>query len=117
MVGAFGECSDDLHSLINVIGESRLRKQGLARGMEGSGAELGTIIGQIRRTLSTSAVRAQSQCLLFRLGMLGEGNKRAAKRRQWAMREETRMKEERRAIWLSQVRGRGLVRRGQFMIP
>ena len=51
--------------------------------------------------MSTTSVRAQSNCLLSLLGMLGEGTRRAAKKRQWAIREEQRMTNERRAIWLA----------------
>ena len=116
-MGAFGEGSEDLHSLLQIMGESRLRAQGLARGMEGSAEELGVIVGQIRRKMSTASIRAIGNCLLSRLRMLGEGSKNAAKRRQWAMREDQRMTNERRAVWLAQVAGRGLVRRGQFLIP
>ena len=46
-------------------------------------------------------------------GNAGEGTGMAAKRKQWAMREETQMKEEMRAIWLDKV---GLVRQGQCII-
>ena len=82
VVGAWGEGSKDLHLLVQTLGESRLLSQGLGRGEEGSGSELGVIIGQIRRTLSVSAVRAQAQCLLSWLGVLGQGPKMAAKRRE-----------------------------------
>ena len=58
VVGAFGEGSDDLHSLVNTLAESRLRAQGLTRGREGSEKELGIIVGQIRRRLSTASIRA-----------------------------------------------------------
>ena len=44
VVGAFGEGSEDLHNLIKTLAESRLKAQGLARGREGSEAELGVIV-------------------------------------------------------------------------
>ena len=117
VVGAWGEGSEDLHSLVQTLGESRLLSQGLGCGEEGSGSELGVIIGQIRRTLSVSAVRAQAQCLLSRLGVLGQGPKMAAKRREWVQRQDRIQREERRAQWIANVRGRGIVRRGQFLTP
>ncbi len=117
VVGAFGEGSEDLHSLVQTLGESRLRAQGLAQGREGSDAELGVIIGQIRRTLSTTAVRAQALCLLSRLSHMGDGARMAAKRRGWARREDERMRAERRAQWVVNVMGRGIIRRGQFLVP
>ena len=36
VVGAFGEGSEDLHSLVQIMAESRLQVQGFARGREGS---------------------------------------------------------------------------------
>ncbi len=71
--GAWGEGSSDLHGLVQTIAEARLEKQGLARGRQGSEAELGVLVGQVRRALSTTAVRAQAELLLNRLSNLGTG--------------------------------------------
>ena len=73
VVGAFGEGSEDLHDLVQKLAESRVGAMGLRRGREGSEEELGIIVGQIRRSLSTTFVRAQSQCLLSRLNCVGQG--------------------------------------------
>ena len=115
VVGAFGEGSEDLHSLVNTLAVSRLRAVGLARGREGADKELGVIVSQIRRTLSTSAVGSQASCLLSRMSCLGRGAFQAAGRMRWAAREEERMRAERSAIWLARVRGQSLVKRGQCM--
>lgn len=115
VVGAFGEGREDQHSLINSLAESGLRAQGLARGMKGSEKELGVIVGQIRRTLSTSSVCAQGTCLLSRMTQLGQGAFKAAGRRRWAAREEERMRAKRAAIFVSRVRGQALVNRGRCM--
>ena len=117
VVGAFGEGSEDLHDLIQQLAESRARSMGLRRGRESSEAELGIIVGQIRRALSTTFVRAQAQCLLMRMNCLGQGYSKAAQRRQWAVKEEERTKWERQAQWISRIRGRKLVSRGQFLLP
>ena len=53
------------------------------------------IVGQIRRILSAAAVEAQVQCLLARLHQVGPGNKQLAKRRQWAVLQDEKMKKER----------------------
>ena len=82
-------------------------------GREGSDNELGVIIGQIRKFLSASFIRAQNLCLLNRLGFLGEGAKAAAGRRDLAKRLEERRKRERVAHFEAHVRGRGLSRVGQ----
>ena len=40
----------------------------------------------------------------------------AAKRRRWAAVEEDRMRRERQAQWVSRMKGRNIVRRGQFLL-
>ena len=117
VVGAYGEGSEDLHRLTGIMAECRLKSQGLSRGRVGSDAELGVITGQIRRLLSTTAVRAQAMCLIGRLDKIGEGQRAAGKRRVYAKRVEERLRAERSAQWLMNIRGRGIVRKGQFMIP
>ena len=85
-------------------------------GKEGTEAELGLLVGQIRRMLSTVNVRAQAQCLLTRMNSIGVGVGQAAKRRKWAAIEEEKMRKERLVQWQSRVRGRNIVRRGEFML-
>ena len=68
----------------------------------------------IFRTLSTTAARASSGCLLGRLAKVGESHRVAAKRRAWAKREGERLEEERRAHWRAHVQGRGVMR-GEFV--
>ena len=116
MVGAFGEGSEDLHTLVQTMAESKVNAMGLARGREGTDAELGIVVGQIRRMLSTAGIRAQAQCLLTRMANVGEGVGEAAKRRHWAAVEEEKMRRERMAQWIGRARGRNIVRRGQFLL-
>ena len=40
----------------------------------------------------------------------------AAKRRRWAVIEEEKMRKERLIQWESRVRGRNIVRRGEFLL-
>ena len=116
VVGAFGEGSQDLHELVQKLAESKVGAMGLRRGRESSEEELGIVVGQIRRSLSTTAVRAQAQCLLSRLNCLGNGYAQAASRRKWAVIEEDRMRKDRQAQWLGRERGQNLVKRGQFLL-
>ena len=116
VVGAFGEGSEDLHTLVQTLAESKVNSMGLARGREGTEAELGTVVGQVRRMLSTASIRAQAQCLLTRMANVGEGVGEAAKRRHWAAVEQEKMRKERLAQWTGRVRGRNIVRRGQFLL-
>ena len=116
-MGAFGEGSQDLHSLVQILAESKVASMGLARGRCGTESELGVVVGQVRRMISTVSVRAQVQCLLSRVNLIGgEGVDRASKRRQWVAIEEERMRCERIAQWIGRVRGQNIVRRGEFLI-
>ena len=54
---------------------------------------------------------------MTRLRLLGPGARVAARRREWVRREEQRMNDERRALFVGNILGRGVVRRGQFMTP
>ena len=116
VVGAFGEGSVDLHELVQTIAESRVNSVGLLRGKKCGEAELGCVVGQVRRMLSSANIRAQGQCLQARISQTGEGVGQAAKRRRWAAVEEERMRRERQAQWVSRVRGRNIIRRGQFLL-
>ena len=83
------------------------------RGWEGGEGELGQVMGQLRRRLSCSFVRAQALCLLSRLGQLGPGAKAAAERRGDALRAETARRREAQA----HIRGRGLGKVGMRFVP
>ena len=117
VVGAWGEGSRDLHALIRVMAESRVVANSQARGYMTGDGELSVVIGNIRRVLSCTFVRSQALCLLARLGQIGEGAQGAADRRRVAMRADYARKQEARANFLANVRGRGLSRMGLFFIP
>ena len=117
VVGPWGEGSKDLHTLVSILGKSMVDARGRARGWEGGEGELGQVIGQLRRRLSCTFVRAQALCLLSRLGQLGTGAKAAAERRGDAMRAETARRREAQAHWQAHIRGRGLGRVGMLFVP
>ena len=71
VIGCAGEGSQDLHSLIQSLADSRARYQSRATGHQVSEAEQGMILSQYRRILSCTFVRAQAQCLLSRMGHMG----------------------------------------------
>ena len=96
--------------------ESRLAALGKARGWEAGPGELGKVMGDTRRALSVTIVRANALCLLERLSQLGPGAGAAAKRRQVALREEERRRQDRQAFdlaWQTQ----GALRVGRAFIP
>ena len=115
MVGPWGEGSKDLHSLIKVLGESRVTCRARAMGRPASDKELGLVIGQIRRVLSVCFVRSQATCLLARVGYLKEGARSAADRRVMAARLEESRRLERQANHSAHIRGR-LGRVGELFV-
>ena len=115
--GAWGEASEMVHQLVHTLAESRLAFQGLQRGRPGNSAELGILTGQIRRRLSLVAIKAQTECLLSKIHQVGPGNKLMAKRRQWAVQEDDRMRRERDAQWLRRIEGVHTLRKGHIKTP
>ena len=116
VVGAFGEASEDMHTLIQHLAVSRTRVLGLRQGRENCEEMVGVVVGQIRRALSTTFARAQAQCLISRMNCVGDGFAMASKRRQWAAREEEIMRRERQSQWIGRIRAQNLIRRGQFLL-
>ena len=80
-MGPWGEGSKDLHTLVKVLAETKLAAKARALGREMSDKELGIIVTQVRKYLSTSFIWAQSLCLINRLSFLGEGVQAVAGRR------------------------------------
>ena len=117
--GAWGEASEDVHLLVKDLALSRARHQQQLEGRwrhnrRSEEAEVALLTGQVRRLLSVEAVRCQARCLLDRLRGLGDGAAAAARRRQWAEKEEQRLGRERQAHLLSLSQGYHALRRGQF---
>ena len=117
VVGPWGDCSKDMHSLIKVLGETKVAARARARGRQFSENELGVVIAQIRKYLSTAFVRAQGLCLINRLCFLGEGARAAAGRRDLARRLEVSRKRDLMAHYQAHIRGQGLSRAGQIFVP
>ena len=65
-----GEGSKDLHNLVKTLAESKVARQARSKGREASDNELGVVVAQVRKYLSTSFIRAQSLCLQNRLAYL-----------------------------------------------
>ena len=116
VAGAFGEVSGDIHKYIQYLSEARLAKVGLKRGQQGGADEMGLIVGQVRRKVSTAVARAQVDSLIARLHMAGERGVTATKRRAVTEREEVEMDRERRAVFLAHVRGYGPTQHGRIHV-
>ena len=100
-----------------VGGDSMVAAKARARGWEGGEGELGQTIGQIRRRLSCTAIKAQALCLLSRIRQLGPGARAAADRRGDALRAETARRREAQAHWQAHIKGRGLGRVVMEFVP
>ena len=99
------------------MGETKVAAQARERGRPASDNELGVVISQIRKFLSTAFIRAQGLCLLNRLCFLGKGAKEAAGRRDLARRLENSRKRDLQAHYQAHIRGSGLARTGQIFVP
>ena len=118
-MGQFNELSYDVHQLLDAMSDSRVRKVVMIGGKVDTDREKGEVIGQLRRQLSTTCVRAAMSCLLDRMHQVGEGSGLAAKRREVNWKVEEAMKREREKHWLANARvyGGPIVRKGQFLRP
>ena len=114
--GGFAEVSEGVHQIVDILARQRLKKEGLARGTHSSSNRLGEVVGQIRRRWSLACWKANTNCLLSRITLCGDGVSAAAKRRRWQRFEEDRMKREKEAVWRAKVSGHNIIRKGRFML-
>ena len=112
VAGHWGEGSKDLHTFIQDCAEARVAYLTRSTGRQESERMLGMVVGQYRRLISTTAVRAQAMCLLARVGLITPAAREAAGRRVVAMRREEEMRRERRAQWMASLSGPGWARSG-----
>ena len=116
--GAFGECSEPVHELLQHMAVSRARVAVPQRGRSGKlrteASEVALNIAFLRRTFSVAAVKAQAFSLLGRLETLGSGVTAAARRRQFAIQQDRQWSRLRKAHALSVEQGRNVLRRGHF---
>ena len=92
-----GETSPQIFTSFS-FAESRVAAMSRAQGWEAGPGQLGKVMGEVRRALSITVVRANTLCLLERLSELGPGAGAAAKRRQGALQLEERRQQERQAF-------------------
>ena len=111
--GAWGDCSEDLHSLVQICAKSKVEHLCRSTGRPEMEGQLSVITSQYRRLLSTTMVRAQAQCLISRVGVISPQAREAARRRDVAGRMERELREDRRAHWMASLRGPGWARQGR----
>ena len=118
VAGPWGELSPNFHQLLKVCAESRVAAMGRAQGWEAGPNMLGKVMGEVRRAMSVTVVRAQALCLLSRITFLREGARAAAGRRQQATWEEEERRRVQLAHYWAHVRRRGVPRAGEvYTLP
>ena len=110
--GALGDCSKDIHQLVQICDESKVDHLSRSRGSPELEGQLSVIVSQYKRLLSTCVVRAQAQSLLSRVGVISPQVREAARAHKRG-RMETQLREERRANWMAGLRGPGSARGGR----
>ena len=116
MAGPWGDLSPHLHQLLRTFAESRVAAVSRAQGWEAGPGQLGKVMGEIRRALSVTVVRANAYCLMERLAHLGPGAGAAAKRREGALHQEEKRRQDRQAFDLA-WQARGSSRVGRAFVP
>jgi len=111
--GALGEGSQDVHSLVAILAENRVRTL-TNRGERPGPHQYGLEVSLIRRRLSATALRANSNCLLHRVSQIGEGSGMAAKRRELQRQEEQVMASQEESERIARTTGQEIVGRGMF---
>ena len=112
VVGQFADCSQDLQDLIIRFAEEKVKNVTRSGGAPVPEWKLSLILQQYRRRLSVCAIRAQSACLLSRLGQFSDGARLAAQRRAAFMSREEANRRDLRVHWEATVRGRRLHKSG-----
>ena len=110
---AWGDCSKDLHQLVQICAESKVDHLCRSTGRPELEGQLSVIVSQSRRLLSTCIVQAQAQCLISRVGVISPQAREAAQRREAVGRMERQLREDMRAKWMAGLRGPGSARGGR----
>ena len=118
--GAWGETSEEVHSLVQKLAEARVRVADTLPGQclrsKSKAALMASEVGFLRRRLSFAAVQGQARLLLDRLQLLGDGAREAAGRRDRALAARREEANEMRAQHAKMLQGRNICRKG-FGLP
>ena len=113
VAGAWGEGSENLHSLIQTCAESQVAHLVRSTGKQEMEKKLSGLVAQYRRLVSTCVVRAQAQCLLSRISAISGAARGAAERRAVTASLEAKLAGEKEAQWMASLSGPGWARRGR----
>ena len=114
--GAWGETSEEVHTLVQKLAEARVRQVDTLPGQslisKSKAAQMASEVGFLRRRLSFAAVQGQARLLLDRLKLLGDGAREADGRRERALAARRAEANEMRAQHTSMLIGRNIRRSG-----
>ena len=116
VVGQFAECSQDLHNLLLNFADEKVLNLSRSKGIFLGNDTRSLVIQQTRRRFAVCAIRAQSACLLSRLGHFSEGARLGAQRRANFKSREEVTRQDLRSHFDAFVRGRRLKRAGLLHI-
>ena len=106
VAGQYGEVSQHMHDLLAKLCKTKADHIAQVEGRHLSNSEQGLLLHQMRRRLSVAIIKAQSSCLLSRLGHFSPGAKEAAKRRASAKHRDELNQQDQRAHFQAHIRGR-----------
>jgi len=104
--GALAEASDDVHHLVKVMADNRLKTEILQSGVQRKKERLGVITPLIRRILSVGAVKRQIVSNRER----DLGTSKHLDGRQAASIQDEKLRREAQAQWIGNVQGRHILR-------
>ena len=116
VAGQYGEVSQHYHDLLAKLAKTKAAHISQTQGRALSNSEQGLLLHQLRRRLSVTIIRAQSSCLLSRIGHFQPGAKEAAKRRAFAKQREDQLNQDQRAHFQAHIRGRRIHESGSLWI-
>ena len=116
VAGQYGEVSQHYHDLLAKLAKTKAAQFSLTHGRVFTNSEQGLLLHQLRRRLSVTIIRAQSSCLLSRLGHFQPGARQAAKRRAITKQREEQLNQDQRAHFMAHIRGRRIHETGSLWI-
>ena len=106
VAGQYGEVSQHTHDLLAKLCKTKSDHIAQVEGRHLSNSEQGILLHQMRHRLSVAIIKAQSSCLLSRLGHFSPGAKEAAKRVASAKHRDELKQQDQRALYLAHIHGR-----------
>ena len=97
--------SQHSHDLLAKLVTNKASLSAQIEGLHLSNSECGLLLHQMRRRLSVAIIRAQSNCLLSKLGHFHPGAKEAAKRRASAKHRDELNSQDQQAHFQVHIRG------------